>query len=69
MFHDQQRDYATTLKHAYEHTSIFAQEVGHPAELMLMCQSVPVFTSEQNVLTLHACIALNNAAARRATAA
>ena len=42
MFHDQHRDYATTLTHAYEHTSIFAWEVGHPAELMLMCQSVPL---------------------------
>lgn len=40
MIHDQQRDYATTLTQAYEQTSIAAREAGHPAELMLMCQSV-----------------------------
>lgn len=44
MFRDQQCDYATPLTHAYEHTSIFGQEVDHPVELMLMCQCVPVLS-------------------------
>lgn len=68
-FHDQPRDYATTLKHAREHASIFAQEAGRPAELMVICQSAPVSPQSRAFPSLHACCALNNAAAAQPTTA